>query len=85
MNKTSVIEVVVYGNPMKVVAKRAAPLQRLIASALRRSGDFRKGEWWRWEVRDAVGALLERQRSLDELRIKTGDRIFISPPVGAGG
>ncbi len=38
-----------------------------------------------WEVRDVSGALLEQTRSVQELGLRSGARLFLSLRVGAGG
>ena len=61
-----------------------APLHVAIHRALKESGNTGRPEE-EWEVRDASGALLERNRSPQELRLTNGSRLFLSLKVGAGG
>ena len=38
-----------------------------------------------WEVRNAAGVLLEKGRTIEDLGLKNGARLFLSLRVGAGG
>ena len=38
-----------------------------------------------WEVRNAAGVLLEKDRTIEDLGLKNGARLFLSLRVGAGG
>jgi len=56
-----------------------------VESALRLSGNTGRRDPREWEVRDARGVLLEVDRSVVNLGLKDGDRLFLSLRVGAGG
>jgi hypothetical protein len=38
-----------------------------------------------WEVRNSAGVLLEKGRTIEDLGLKNGARLFLSLRVGAGG
>jgi hypothetical protein len=38
-----------------------------------------------WEVRNPAGVLLEKGRTIEDLGLKNGTRLFLSLHVGAGG
>lgn len=61
-----------------------APLHVAVHKALKDSGNTGR-PFDEWEVRDASGALLETNRTPQELRLTNGSRLFLSLKVGAGG
>ena len=61
-----------------------APLHVAVHKALRETGNTGR-PFEEWEVRDASGALLESNRTPQELRLTNGSRLFLSLKVGAGG
>ncbi len=56
-----------------------------VEKALARSGNTGRRDPREWEVRDSSGVLLEVDRTIKELGLKDGARLFLSLRVGAGG
>lgn len=61
------------------------PLIAPVERALVLSGNTGRRDPREWEVRDSGGVLLEVDRTIQELNLKDGARLFLSLKVGAGG
>lgn len=75
---------IINGQDFRVEASLNAPLMVAVRHALQESGN--KGrDPEEWEVRDASGVLLDKNRSPKDLGLQNGARLFLSLRVGAGG
>jgi len=61
-----------------------APLAVAVERALAESGNTGRPPD-EWEVRNAAGVLLDKARTIEDLGLKNGARLFLSLRVGAGG
>jgi hypothetical protein len=61
-----------------------ASLHVAVHKALKETGNTGR-PFEEWEVRDASGALLEINRTPQDLRLTNASRLFLSLKVGAGG
>lgn len=75
---------IINGVDFSLEANINAPLKEAVARALAESHNTGRPPD-EWEVRDANGVLLEMGRSLGDLGLKDGARLFLSLRVGAGG
>ena len=75
---------IINGEPLPVETNANAPLRAAVAKALSESGNTGRPPD-EWEVRDSGGVLLDKNRSIDDLELKNGARLFLSLRVGAGG
>lgn len=64
--------------------KHQRPVDRCGAASLSESGNSGR-PLSEWEVRDSAGALLDMTRTVKELGLTNGARLFLSLRVGAGG
>ncbi len=76
---------VVNGENFPVEANVQAPLAVAVEHALKASDNTGRRDLNEWEVRDSNGVLLEMNRTLAELRLGDGTRLFLNVRVGAGG
>lgn len=75
---------VINGEDFVVEVNSHEPLKAAVAKALAKSNNTGRPPE-EWEVRDAGGVLLERDRSIRDLGLANGARLFLSLRVGAGG
>jgi Protein of Unknown function (DUF2604) len=75
---------IINGEGFSVATNVNAPLSAAVERALSESGNTGRplGEW---EVRNSSGVLLEIVRTIEELGLREGARLFLSLRVGAGG
>jgi len=76
---------IINGENFSVEANLNAPLLVAVEKALVVSGNTGRRDPREWEVRDSGGVLLEPDRTIKELGLKDGARLFLSLKVGAGG
>jgi hypothetical protein len=76
---------IINGENFPVEADIHALLVVAVERALVLSGNTGRRDPREWEVRDSGGVLLEVDRSIKDLGLKDGDRLFLSLQVGAGG
>jgi hypothetical protein len=76
---------IINGENFPVEANVEAPLIVAVEKALVLSGNTGRRDPREWEVRDSSGVLLEVDRTIEELALKDGARLFLSLKVGAGG
>ncbi len=76
---------IINGENFPVEANVNAPLLVAVEKALAVSGNTGRRDPREWEVRDSSGVLLELDRTIKELGLKDGARLFLSLRVGAGG
>ena len=75
---------IINGENFYVETNINAPLTAAVQRALSESGNSGR-PLSEWEVRDSAGALLDMTRTVKELGLKNGARLFLSLRVGAGG
>lgn len=75
---------IVNGVDHRVSANVEAPLVVAVQHALADSGNTGRPAQ-DWEVRNSAGVLLEQNRTLEDLHLEDGARLFLSLHVGAGG
>lgn len=75
---------VINGSNFPVDANVNDPLKEAVARALRESGNTGR-PLSDWQVRDANGVLLDIDRKIKDLGLRTGARLFLTLAVGAGG
>lgn len=75
---------IINGENFSVETNINAPLTAAVQRALSESGNSGR-PLSEWEVRDSAGALLDMTRTVKELGLKNGARLFLSLRVGAGG
>jgi hypothetical protein len=76
---------IINGENFPVETNAHAPLIVAVERALVLSGNTGRRDPREWEVRDSGGVLLEVDRSIKDLGLKDGARLFLSLRVGAGG
>ena len=76
---------IINGENFPVETNVHALLLVAVERALVVSGNTGRRDPREWEVRDAGGVLLEVDRSIKDLGLKDGARLFLSLRVGAGG
>ncbi|MGB5079885.1 MAG: DUF2604 domain-containing protein [Burkholderiales bacterium] len=75
---------IINGQDFPIEANIQAPLMEAVQRALAESGNTGRPPD-EWEVRDAGGVLLEKNRTPKDLSLNDGARLFLSLRVGAGG
>lgn len=75
---------IINGQDFVIEANIHAPLKAAVQHALAESGNTGRDPD-EWEVRDVSGVLLEKDRTLKDLGLHSGARLFLSLQVGAGG
>jgi hypothetical protein len=75
---------IINGENFSVETNINAPLTAAVQRALSESGNSGR-PLSEWEVRDSAGALLDMTRTVKELGLTNGARLFLSLRVGAGG
>ena len=75
---------IINGQDFPIEANVQAPLMEAVQRALAGSGNTGRPAD-EWEVRDAGGVLLEKNRTPKDLGLDNGARLFLSLRVGAGG
>lgn len=75
---------IINGQDYPIEANVHAPLMEAVQRALAKSGNTGRPPD-EWEVRDASGVLLEKNRTPKDLGLLEGVRLFLSLRVGAGG
>lgn len=75
---------IVNGVDYRVNANVEAPLTVAVQHALVESGNTGRPAN-EWEVRNSSGVLLEQNRTIEDLHLQDGARLFLSLHVGAGG
>jgi uncharacterized protein DUF2604 len=75
---------IINGMDYSILSAVEAPLNMAVERALVESRNTGRpsGEW---EVRNSGGVLLETARTIEDLGLKNGARLFLSLRVGAGG
>lgn len=76
---------IINGEDFRVETNVEAPLLVAVEKALVESGNTGRRDPREWEVRDSQGVLLEVDRTVKQLGLKNGTRLFLSLRVGAGG
>jgi hypothetical protein len=76
---------IINGEDFRVETGVEARLIIAVERALVESGNTGRRDPREWEVRDSSGVLLEVDRTVRELGLKNGTRLFLSLKVGAGG
>ena len=76
---------IINGQDFGVETDVEARLIIAVERALVESGNTGRRDPREWEVRDSAGVLLEVDRTVRELGLKNGARLFLSLKVGAGG
>ena len=75
---------IINGQDFAIEMNLNTPLKAAVHRALAESGNTGR-EPDEWEVRDVGGVLLEKDRTLKDLGLLDGARLFLSLRVGAGG
>lgn len=75
---------IINGEGFSVETNVNAPLTAPVERALSESGNTGR-PLDEWEVRDSNGVLLEIRRTVKDLGLRNGARLFLSLRVGAGG
>jgi len=78
------LTVVVNGQPVQVKANIHEPLRTMIEHALQKSGNSGQ-PIENWELRDAMGQILDPARKVGELNFPPGVTLFLSLKAGVGG
>jgi hypothetical protein len=76
---------IINGEDFRVETNVEARLIIAVERALVESGNTGRRDPREWEVRNSSGVLLEVDRTIQELGLKDGTRLFLSLKVGAGG
>lgn len=76
---------IINGEDFPVETNAEEPLIVPVERALVLSGNTGRRDPREWEVRDSSGVLLEVDRTVKDLGLKDGTRLFLSLKVGAGG
>jgi hypothetical protein len=76
---------IINGEDFRVETNVESRLIAAVERALAESGNTGRRDPREWEVRDSSGVLLEVDRTVRELGLKNGARLFLSLKVGAGG
>jgi hypothetical protein len=76
---------IINGEDFRVEVDVEVPLIVAVEKALVASGNTGRRDPREWEVRDSAGVLLEVDRTVKQLGLKKGARLFLSLKVGAGG
>lgn len=79
-----VLRMIINGETSPVPCRRSETLQIAIKKALRLTRNTSR-PIKEWQVRDANGVLLEKQRVLSDFKFKQNERLFLSLAIGAGG
>jgi hypothetical protein len=75
---------IINGQDFPIEVNIHAPLMEAVQRALAESSNTGRPPD-DWEVRDASGVLLEKNRTPKDLGLHNGARLFLSVRVGAGG
>ena len=75
---------IINGQDYPIEVSAEAPLLGAVQDALQVSGNTGRPAD-EWEVRDAKGVLLDKNRTIESLHLHNGARLFLSLRVGAGG
>jgi hypothetical protein len=75
---------IINGESFPIESNVNAPLSSGVEKALAKSHNTGR-PLSEWEVRDANGAALDIRKTVKELGLKNGSRLFLSLRVGAGG
>ena len=78
------ITVVVNGQPTVVDAVEGDPLGAIIPDALRQTGNLGQPPE-NWELRDADGTLLDRDKKIGDYGFSDKTRLFLNLKAGVGG
>ena len=77
-----ILNVICFGHPMPMRVTKDRPLKHMVKAAIKKSRNDPKREW---ELRDAVGSLLDTESGPEEQGLEDKARVFLSPKVGSGG
>ena len=78
------LKIVVNGQPVEVVGNLEAPLRTVINKALESSGNSGQPVE-NWELRDAVGQVLDAARKLADFHFAADVTLFLNLKAGVGG
>jgi hypothetical protein len=81
-NKIS-LEVVVNGSPTTLEGNINAPLHSIVGQALQQTGN--QGDPSRWEFRDLTGNPIDAARTIGDLGLTDGVRLFLNLKAGVAG
>jgi hypothetical protein len=84
-DKKNTLTFIINGEDFSVSISGDAALMSAVEHALKVSGNTGRRDPNEWEVRDANGVLLEKHRTIRQLNLPNGTRLFLSLQVGAGG
>jgi len=76
---------IINGEDVSVDTSVNAALISAVERALSKSGNTGRRDPQEWELRDSSGVLLDSRRSVKELGLVNGARLFLSLRVAAGG
>jgi hypothetical protein len=76
---------IINGEDFPLTVEWDTVLQKAVDRVLSESGNTGRRESSEWEVRDSAGVLLDMTRTIKELDLTDGARLFLSLKVGAGG
>lgn len=76
---------IINGENFPITVERDTVLRNAVDRVLTESGNTGRREISEWEVRDSAGVLLDMTRTIKELGLTDGARLFLSLKVGAGG
>lgn len=76
---------IINGEDFPLTVEPDTALSRAVDRVLQESGNTGRRETSEWEVRDSAGVLLDMARTIKELGLTEGTRLFLSLKVGAGG
>jgi hypothetical protein len=76
---------IINGEDFPLTVERDSVLKTAVDRVLVESGNTGRRESSEWEVRDSAGVLLDMARTIKELGLAEGARLFLSLKVGAGG
>ena len=82
--KKTQITVVVNGKPAEVFAIEDKPIGTIIPDALEQTGNTGQPPE-NWELRDAEGNLLDRDKNFGDYPFSEKDRLFLNLKAGVGG
>jgi hypothetical protein len=76
---------IINGENFPITVEPDSVLMKAVDQVLKESGNTGRRESSEWEVRDSAGVLLDMARTIKELGLTDGARLFLSLKVGAGG
>lgn len=77
------VKVIVMGQPVDLRVGKRTTIERLMVDAKQKSGHI--GNVGEWEARTPDGAILESLRTVKDVGLIDGSKIYVNPRAGVGG